>query len=236
MRTSILRATGLACAAVATFAAVGTVTPVAMAHASGNPLAGLTADQIASKAIANLKAASSVRLTGSGKSSGQAFTVSISLTPKGCDGTIGIPKKGTFVLLAIGEKAWIQPSNQFWESEGIPSSELSLVSGKYIPFSGATAKALSGLDAFCTPKDFADDFAGPVIGLIKGATTTVGGQSAVEIKDAADSAFMDISLAAKPELLRLDAPGKANFLFSHYDAPVTLTAPSPSDVISMPGS
>jgi hypothetical protein len=190
MRTSVLRAAGLACAA---FAVMGAVGSVATAYASGNPLAKLTADQIASKAITNLKSTSSVRLTGSGKYSGQSFTLSMSLTPNGCDGTIAQPHKGTFVLLVIGKDAWIQPNDQFWESAGVTGSELSLVSGKYIAVTGSDAKALtSGLDAFCTPKDFAHDFAGPVTGLIKGRTTSIGGQPALQIKGAKTSAYLDV--------------------------------------------
>jgi hypothetical protein len=245
MRTSVHRTTGLTRAAVATAATAtalaavtavgvaGAVSPVTTAQASGNPLAGLTADQIASKAIANLKAASSVHLTGSGKYSGQAFTFNMSLTPMGCDGTVALPPaKGTFVLLVVGKRVWIRPSNQFWESDGVPSSELSKVSGKYIAVTGAAAKQISGIDVLCTPKDFADNFGGAVTGLVTGGTSVIGGQPAVEVKDRADSAFMDVSISARPEVLRLDAPGTANFSFSHYGARVTLNPPPPGDVIA----
>ena len=232
MRTSVLRAAGLTCAALAVLGAVSSVAP---ANASGNPLAKLTADQIASKAITNLKSTSSVRLTGSGKYSGQSFTMSMSLTPNGCDGTISQPHKGAFVLLVIGKKAWMQPSDQFWRSAGVTGSELSLVSGKYIAITGSDAKELtSGLDVFCTPKDFAHDFAGPVTGLIKGKTTSISGQPALQIKGARSSAYLDVSVSAKPEVLRLDDPGTASFSFSHYGAKVTLTPPPTGDIITVP--
>jgi hypothetical protein len=236
-RTTVPRGTAAALAMVTVTGVVGAVSPAITARASGNPLAGLTADQIASKAIANLKAASSVYLTGSGKYAGQAFTFNMSLTPKGCDGTVALPPtKGTFVLLVVGKSVWIRPSNQFWESEGVPSAELSQVSGKYVAVTGSAAKQISGIDVLCTPKDFADNFGGAVTGLVTAGTSVIGGQPAVEVKDRADSAFMDVSISAKPEVLRIDAPGTANFSFSHYGARVTLNPPPPGEVIAVPGA
>lgn len=235
MRMSVLRAASLASAAAAAAAIAIGIGVAVPAHASGNPLARLTADQIASKAITNLKTTASVRLTGSGKYQGQSFTMSMTLTPKGCDGTMGLPHQGTFVLLVIGKNAWMQPSDQFWQSAGVTGSELPLVSGKYIAVTGSEGKQLiGGLDAFCTPKDFAHDFAGPVTGLIKGSTTSIGGQPALKLKDTGDSAFLDISVSAKPEVLRVDDPGTANFSFSHYGAKVTLSPPPADEVIKLP--
>jgi hypothetical protein len=222
-----------AIAAAATVIAVAVV-PVATAHASGNPLAGLSADQIAVKAIANLKTTSSVHLTGTAKEGGQSYTISLSATPNGCDGTMDIPHTGSFGLLAIGKKVWIQPSNQFWKSEGVSGSELPTVSGKYIAVTGSFAKDLADFKTLCIPKDFASEFGGPVTGLVEGGTRSISGQPAVELKDASDSGYMYVSVAAKPEVLRIDLPGTASFSFSHYGAHVTLTPPPPGDVIQLP--
>lgn len=222
----------IAAAAIVMTAAV----PVATAHASGNPLAGLSADQIAVKAIANLKTASSVHLTGTAKEGGQSYTISLSATPNGCDGTMTIPHTGSFGLLAIGKSVWIQPSNQFWKSEGVPGSELSRVSGKYIAVTGSFAKELADLKTLCIPKDFASEFGGPVTGLVEGGTRSISGQPAVELKDASDSGYMYVSVAAKPEVLRIDLPGTASFSFSHYGAHVTLTPPPSGDVIKLSGA
>jgi hypothetical protein len=228
MRRSVLRAACLAGAALV-------VTMAVPAHAAGNPLAGLSADQIASKAVKDLKTAPSVHLTGWGKDSGQLVTISMSLSSKGCDGTMGLAHKGSFVLLSIGKRAWIKPSDEFWETEGgVSKSELSLVSGKYIAFSGSLAKGLSGLRRFCTPKGFAANFTGQVTGLITGRTTSIGGHPAVELKDSGGSGYVYVSVSPKPEMLRADLPGTGGFSFSHYGAKVTLTPPPAGDVIKIP--
>ena len=228
MRKSVLRAACLAGAALVAVVAVP-------AHASGNPFAGLSADQIGSKAFADLHGATSLHLTGSGKSAGQSVTVNMSLSSKGCDGTLGLAHKGSFVLLSIGKSAWIKPSDQFWETEGgVSKSELSLVSGKYIALTGSLAKGLSAITTFCTPKAFAANYKGRVTGLVKGKTTSIGGRPALELKDLNGSGYVYVSVSAKPEILRTAEPGKGSFSFSRYGARVTLTPPAPSDVIKIP--
>ena len=76
----------------------------ALATPSGNPLAGLTADQIATKAEADLKAASSVHIAGPVTDSGQTYVLDLTIGPKGCTGTMASPGKGSFRLLKIGKR------------------------------------------------------------------------------------------------------------------------------------
>ena len=59
----------------------------ASATPSANPLAGLTADQIAAKAVADLKAASSVHCAGSVTDSGATYAVDLTSGTTNCLGT-----------------------------------------------------------------------------------------------------------------------------------------------------
>jgi len=204
------------------------------AHARGGSLAGLAADQIASKALADLKAASSVHVTGWAAVSGHSVTFSLVLTPGGCQGTMGVPHQGTFVFVQAGVDAWVKPSDQFWESEGVPRSELPEVSGKWIARTPADARRIPGASTFCTPTAFAVRFGGSATGLVKEGSSTIAGQPAVELRHTRDSASIDVSIAARPEILRIADPGTGAFTFSRYDARVFLTPPPAGDVIPVP--
>jgi hypothetical protein len=97
----------------------------------GGALDGLSADEIASRATADLKAVSSVHVNGSVQSSGQNIALNLSLGSQGCTGTMGIDGQGSFVLLKIGKSLWIKPDDKFWKhaagSDG--SALVDLVSG-----------------------------------------------------------------------------------------------------------
>jgi hypothetical protein len=231
VRTFASRAVGLACGAIVMCGAVGAAGP---AHAGGSLLAGLTADQIASKALADLEAASSVHVTGWAAVSGHDVTFSLALTPGGCQGTMGVPHQGTFVFVQAGVDAWVKPSDQFWQSLGVPRSELPRVSGKWVARTPANANRIPGASTFCTPADVARGFGGPATGLVKEGSSTIAGQPAVDLKRTRDAASLDVSIAARPEFLRIVDPGRGAFTFSRYDARVFLTPPPAGDVIPLP--
>src|SRR5579862_8326593 len=82
-----------ACAAVlAACASSGGSGPLA---GSGGPLAGMTGGQVASKALADLKSASSVHVAGTVSESGQSVSLDLNIAKgSGCTGTIGASGKG----------------------------------------------------------------------------------------------------------------------------------------------
>src|SRR2546430_976824 len=84
------------------------------ASAQGGALDGLSADEIARRATADLKVVSSVHVKGSVQSSGQNIALNLSLGTQGCTGTMGIGGQGSFVLLKIGKSLWIKPDDKFW--------------------------------------------------------------------------------------------------------------------------
>jgi hypothetical protein len=201
--------------------------------AASQTLASLTADEIARRATADLKTASSVHVTGSATSSGQSIAVNLTLGTKGCTGTLGVKGEGSFRLLKIGKKLWIRPDSKFWKyavgSAG--SAILPLVSGKYIE-PGGKSSSLKPIGAFCSPSQFAGFFnSGEMVGLSKGATTTISGQPALQIKDTGDTASVYVTVSAHPQLLRLDAGRAVRFDFTRYGVPLHLTPPPASETI-----
>ena len=202
----------------------------ASATPSANPLAGLTANQIAAKAIADLKAASSVHYAGSVTDSGATYAVDLTAGTPNCAGTLGIPGKGSFALLKIGQTLWIKPDNQFWTSAGASSAVLHLVGGKYVQTSPGNSD-FNSVRMLCSPAQLADSLGNKMNHLVKGTTTTIAGHSALQLRDTSTSNSAYVTISANPEFVRLNGGSKGQLDFSDYDAPVTLTPPPASKTI-----
>jgi hypothetical protein len=210
-----------------------TGTAAAPASTPGNALSGLTADQIATRATADLRSASSVRITGSATDAGQKMTVDLSLGTKGCTGTIGINGKGTVKVLKIGKRLWIKPDDRFWRSAGgsAAAAIMPIVSGKYIE-PGSKGSSLAGMGTFCSLSQFTGSIDRHPAGLVKGVTTTISGQPALQIKDIADTASVYVSISARPEFLRFEGSGTdGRWDFSHYNEPLHLVPPPASETL-----
>jgi hypothetical protein len=213
--------------------ASATTGSTASASAQGGALDGLSADQIASRAIADFKTVSSVHVNGSVKSSGQNISLNLSLGTQGCTGTMGISGEGSFVLLKIGNTLWIKPDDTFWKKAAgsAGSAVTDLLSGKYIKPS-SSGSSLASIGDLCNPDQFAKSFGGDMTGMVKGASTTISGQPALQIKDSGDPASAYVTESAKPEFLRLDGGGSNGKLdFTQYNAPLNLTPPPASKVL-----
>jgi hypothetical protein len=225
-----------ACSSSGTATASGTSsTPgsTASAGTQGGALDGLSADQIASRATADLKVVSSVHVKGSVQSSGQNIALNLTLGTQGCTGTMGIGGEGSFVLLKIGKTLWIKPDDKFWKhAAGSAGSALTdLVSGKYIKPS-AKGSSLASIGDLCNPAQFAKSFGSNMTGMVKGTTTTIAGQPALQIKDSGDAASAFVTVDAKPQFLRLDGGGSNGRLdFTDYNAPLHLTAPPAAETL-----
>lgn len=225
-----------ACSSSGTSTASGTSsTPgsTASAGAQGSALDGLSADQIASRATADLKVVSSVHVKGSVQSSGQTIALNLTLGTQGCSGTMGIDGEGSFVLLKIGKTLWIKPDDKFWKhaAGSAGSAVTDLVSGKYIKPS-AKGSSLASIGALCNPAQFAKSFGTNMTGMVKGSTMTIAGQPALQIKDSGDAASAFVTVDAKPQFLRLDGGGSNGRLdFTDYNAPLHLTAPPAAETL-----
>jgi hypothetical protein len=214
----------------ATSASPGTTTA---ASAQAGPLAGLSADQIARRAIDDFKTVSSVHVTGTVKDTGQNIALNLTLGTQGCTGTMGTNDEGSFVLLKIGKTLWIKPDDRFWKKTAGSDADsvMDLVSGKYIKTS-AKGSSLASIGAICDPAQFAKSFGQDMTGMAKGTTTTIAGQPALQIKDTADSASAYVTVSAHPQFLRLDGGGGNGKLdFTRYNAPLHLSPPPSAKVL-----
>jgi len=204
------------------------------ASASVDPLAAMTGSAIVGKAEADLRAASSVRMTGSGTNAGTAFNVALDLAPgKGCDGTISTAGTGSFDIVVIGTKVWIKPDNAFWQKEGGSDAiALQLLQGKYLEDS-TTSTGLGSLSSLCDLTKTLSDTTGDVTTAVKGPDTMFDGQKALTLLDPSKGGTMTVSDAAVPEVLQIHKVGSdaGTLNLTDFNAPVTLTPPPASETI-----
>jgi hypothetical protein len=195
--------------------------------ASGWPFAELTADQIASKAVADLKAASSFRVAGSASESGQTYTLDIAYGTRNCRGAVALSGEGSIVLLKKGNKVWLKPDNRFWRYIAGSSAPdvLNILAGKYLAPSKSTN--LNSFTSFCDRRDFTDAFDRGMTGMSKGKVTMISGRRALQIHNGMSTAYVTIS--AHPEFLRIiENNGRGHLNLTGYDLPVSVTAPPAS--------
>jgi hypothetical protein len=198
---------------------------------STDPLAGLSSQQIATKAVSGTEVAPSVRVSGSGLDSG--VMISIDLTEergKGCEGTIGEGNKGSLRMIDNGSTLWIFPDSKFYQANGAPAAVATLLEGKYLKLSPSTG-GLASLSDLCSVSKLLSQFTVDA-GTAKGVVTTVDGQTAVKISDKTGSGHAYVTDTAAPELLRIQKPGSGGGQIDFsYPAPAAITPPPASEVI-----
>jgi len=194
---------------------------------SAGPLAGLTADQIVTKANADLFAASSLRMRGTRTGAGSG-TFDLELAPgRGCTGTIEVTGSGDFQIVVIGRKLWLRPNAAYWKQQHSSPAVLRLVSGKYL--SGTTADSgLGVLSSLCVLSHTGRPAAGG-----SGTSLTFDGQPAIAFGAPGDQGI--VSDSATPEVLQMSVSSSSTLDFSDYNVPVRLTAPPADETIDGAG-
>jgi hypothetical protein len=213
-------------------AVLGAVLAAGLAACSSpsNALTGLTADQIASKAVADFGTVPAVTMSGAFSNSGQAFSIDITLTrSKGCTGLVSQGSSGSVRLIKVGSTLWIKPDGQFWATEGLTNaSVLKAVSGKYVETGSGSSMAQLG--DLCDVSQLVQAMGTSYHGMSKGATTTIAGQQALAI-NTANSGVLYVTVASAPRLLRVDGGSQGHLNFSYGPSP-TLTPPPASETVN----
>ena len=247
VRMAVVAAAGLSCLTVAACGAstnsnnsgaTGTSTASSASTAAGassmaDPLANLSGTEVATKAIANTRAASSVKMTGTLTESGVTYDLNLGIKQgHRCSGTIGERGKGSFKLIVIGKTVYFNPDDLFWKTFAGPaaSAAIALVNGRYIQSS--TSK--SELASFASMCDISQ-LLGPATAtkVTKGPVTTLGGTRVLRLTDS-EGAAMYVTDTSEPVVVELTktnggaGTGKVDFAVG---APVTVTAPPTSQVI-----
>jgi hypothetical protein len=205
--------------------------------ATGNPnaLAGLTAAQVLTKAVADAKAAPTLTMAGTVNDSGTLYTIKLGFKKgQGCTGTIAVSGKGSFALTIIGSTAYLNPDNKFWRSYAGAQANtvIALLNGRYIKGSMSNSNVAS-LGKLCDINGMLTTFKaqGKVT---KGAISTLDGKQVLQLKDS-KGGTMWVTNSTTPEIVVVEnlgatggSSGKVTF---GVGAPVTLTAPPASKVL-----
>jgi hypothetical protein len=219
----------------------------AACSSGGSPTSGAsslsgTPDQIVQKAVNDLKAATSLQISGSVVSSGTNIKIDVTdVAAQGCQGTFalassasstGTALSGTADLIEVDSTVYMKLDESFFKNLSLPSSLFSEVTGKYIK---VTSKSeLASFAQLCDASTLASSFDKEVTGFVKDGTATIDGQATEAFKQPthAGSGIVYISQSATPEIVRLQGPANQGQInFTNYNAPATITAPPASEVI-----
>jgi hypothetical protein len=199
----------------------------------GDPLASMTANQVVTKALGDLKSAPSFGISGT-TVEGHGVPESMRLEFKhvtGCEGTVSWgsnSSQGSLYLVVIGGTAWEKPDDAYWKAyEGKSAAQvIALIGGRYLKGSASDSN-------FATLAQLCDTFASSfkmAKDLVKEAVTTVDGQRVVPLTD--KKGTMDVTDTSSPRFLRATGTvtGISTLLIFTY-SPVSLTAPPAGQTI-----
>jgi hypothetical protein len=224
LRFALSAALALAAASGVCLAAAG------CGSGGGDPLASMTANQVVTKALGDLKSAPSFGISGT-TVDGQGVLESMRLEYKhgtGCEGTVSWGNKGSLYLVVIGGTAWEKPDNAYWKTyEGTSAAHvIALIGGRYLKGS-ASDSYFAALAQLCDT--FASSFEVPK-DLVKEAATTVDGQRVVPLTD--KKGTTDVTDTSSPRILRVTGTnaGISTGLSFTYSL-VSLTAPPAGQTI-----
>lgn len=220
-----------------TAAAVACVTGMAVAAcggSGGDPLAGMSAKQVLTKAVGDLKAAPTFGLSGSVTDSDGHTTVHLDYKRgTGCKGTIAQAGKGSFALVVIGKTAWVRPDDAFWRTYAGSNARqaIALFHDRYLKGSTSNSNVAS-LTKLCDVNSLASQLSLPT-DVVKGKVTTLGGQQVLPLTDKAKGGTLYVTDTTSPQIVQLanTEAGNSGKLTFTMGNPVTLTAPPASQSI-----
>lgn len=218
--------------ATATVLALGVSAGAAACGSSpaADPLANLSAPDIAAKAIANTEAASSMHVTGQGALSGQSLSFDLAVDgARGCAGSVTDSRNGSFKMIALGPRVWVMPDDAYYRRQAASGAivPLAALSGKYLRET-AGKSALGSFGTLCRLNPLLTAFKSAAATFKKGPVTTVSGERVLPVSSGAVSLY--VSDTASPRLVKISAPGTARYDFSGYGAPAAITAPPAAQV------
>jgi len=205
--------------------AAAVVGGVAACGSAPDPLGNLCASAIASRAVAGTEAASSMHVQGEGTSGGQTMSFDLNVAgSKGCSGTVTESKAGTFKLVKLGTSLWVSPSDTFYRAEAARGAvvPLAALSGKYLRETPGKS-ALASFGSMCQLNPLLTALASEAAKFTKGTVSVTGGVRTLRLSRG--STVMDVTDAASPRVVSIDAPGAARYSFSGYGSAAPVSAP-----------
>ncbi|MFI2371039.1 hypothetical protein [Streptomyces sp. NPDC018833] len=217
--------------------------------AAGDPFKGLSADQIAEKAVAATKAASSLRMEGEIESDGEPVSVDLAMDDKeNCTGRLGV-EGGRADLRRRGDVLYMKGDETFWRASmnrrGMASPDsgnndtvIELMKDRWIKM---PARAVEDMRGVCDLDEMLaelDENKANRTGMTRRKDTEIDGVRAATLvkKKGRETTTVYVAKERKPYLLKVvkaggDKPGTLEL--SDYDRPVVVKAPPADEVLDL---
>lgn len=221
------------CASKSGNAGPGTPTTTPTPTLTDNGVAALPASDILTKAMAALRAASSVHIKGEVTDEGKPIGLDLAVTDKK-DGVGTLTMAGQSVeLTKIGTDVYMKADAGFWKQFAGAQGDViaTLLQGKYLKASATDAEFRSLAVFFDLVA--AIDLKGEAT---KGETKTINGITAIALtqKDSTSAGTLWVATQGEPYPLRLEGPkGEGAIDFTDYGKPVDIKTPPADQVIDV---
>jgi len=211
---------------------VALVTTIALAAvlggcggSSGNGVASKSPSDILAATKAAADSASSVHIAGTLSSGGSPITLNMYLK-SGTGGHGQLAENGlSFELIVVDGSIYIKGSPAFYSHFG-GSTAAQLFHGKWLK-APATSGELASLASLTNLSKLLDQALTNTSALVKGASTTVGGQPAIELTDPAKDGSIYVATTGQPFPVQLVKRGSESgrVTFSGWNHPISLSPP-----------
>ncbi|MFE0649752.1 hypothetical protein ACFVZH_14310 [Streptomyces sp. NPDC059534] len=251
-----LRAAAVVCAvaavagpapAAAWAAADGPSRAVAVAP-SPDPFTGLSADEIAERAVTATQSATSLRMTGRVSTDGQPIDIDFAVDDHDeCTGRMRI-EGGTAELRKADDVTYMKGDEAFWRasmtSQGMSEPQIAatieLIKDRWLKIAAGQAGS-EDLGSVCDLKSLLADLGKDKAersGLTRGPDAEIAGTPVATLvkKDGAETTTVSVSQEGKPYILKMvkaggEEPGA--LLLSDYDKPVRVVVPPADETVDL---
>ncbi|MGI5402760.1 hypothetical protein ACQEVG_25580 [Streptomyces sp. CA-135486] len=213
----------------------------ATTKASDDPFGGLSADQIADKAVTATKKVESMRMAGRVVSDGEPLTLDFAVDSKGfCTGKLGM-KGGRAELRQVDEVLYMKGDEKFWDASlGVEAKGLTaLLKGRWFKVPAGSTADMDGICDLEAMLDGLDKDKSDRRGMTRGPDAEVDGRPAatlVKKKTGGRSTTMYVAKEGKPYLLKVVKTGgnePGTIVFSEYNKPVKAVAPPADQIVDL---
>ncbi|MER5312979.1 hypothetical protein ABT034_35015 [Streptomyces sp. NPDC002773] len=215
---------------------------------SPDPFTGLTADEIADRAVTATQSATSLRMAGRIVTDGQPLDIDFAVDDRDqCTGVMKI-KGGTAELRKADRITYMKGDEAFWRasmtSQGMTEAQIDttieLVKGRWLKIAPGQPGS-SDLGSVCDLDELLSDLGKDKeerSGLTRGTDAEVDGTSVATLvkKDGRETATVSVAREGKPYILKMvkaggDEPG--SITLSDYDKPVKVVVPPADETVDL---
>lgn len=223
---TVLLAVGMCTVAVGIAGCGGSTHKQTTTAAADNGVAAKSPDAIVAAAATAARSAKSVHVSGSIDSGGMPISLDMSLvTGKGGSGRMSLNGE-SFRIIVVDQKVYINGSDAFWQRLG-GSAAVQLFRGKWL--TGPISGQFGGVAQLTDVTTLFNKLLSSHGTLAKGATSTIGGQKVIAVRDTTKGGTLYVATTGNPYPIQISGASggtSGRMVFDRYNQPVSLSAPA----------